>query len=253
MRRFALALNVCLLVLLVNIAGSAQDSSIGDVARAARAQRSQAPHANKVVTDDDIGPQVGPLSETDNPDDVVNKAALAFQHDTLHTCRNELSSNSGIGYYTEAVREVAGPDRFHLVINRTHVEPAHSEMIVIDDDIYSRNGTGPWVKGSGGRALPAPLLPEALWNHYSGGEVRLVGRNMIGAGVIVFVYETKYHPGGVSNRDRTIEFWIGIKDGLLRRVEMVTSEATASFIAPTVDRDVITCTYGPIPEIKPPM
>ena len=39
----------------------------------------------------------------------------------------------------------------------------------------------------------------------------------------------------------------------MRRVEMVTSEATASFIAPTVDRDVTTCTYGPIPEIKPPM
>jgi len=34
---------------------SAQDTPIGDVARQARADKSQAPHANKVVTDEDLG------------------------------------------------------------------------------------------------------------------------------------------------------------------------------------------------------
>ncbi|SPF47414.1 exported hypothetical protein [Candidatus Sulfotelmatobacter kueseliae] len=252
MRRFALALYVCLLVSLVNLAGFAQDSPIGDVARAARAQRSQAPHANKVVTDEDIGPQVGPLSETDDPDEVVNKAAVALKADTQHTCRNELSNNSGPGYYTETIREVAGPDRAHLVINRTRVEPAHSELIVIGQDIYSRSGAGPWVKTAGSSVMPPTPLPEALWNHYSGGEIRLTGRNVI-AGTIVFVYETKYHPGGVSGRDRAIEFWIGIKDGLLRRVQMVDSEASSRVTAPTVQRDVTTCSYGQVAEIKPPM
>ena len=59
-----------------------------------------------------------------------------------------------------------------------------------------------------------------------------------------------------GNMVRAFDLLADLPDDLvaiLRRVEMVTSEATASFIAPTVDRDVSTCTYGPIPEIKPPM
>ena len=229
----------------------AQDAPIGDVARAARAEKAQAPHANKVVTDEDIGPQLKPVAETDDPAVVVNNAARAFQADSMHTCRNELTNNSGPGSFTESVREVAGPDRTRLVIDRRGQYAGHSELIIIGNDLYSREGSGPWARNT--TAAPIPnVLPEALWGRYSGGEIKLVRRDVIG-GTIAFQYETKYHPGGVSNRDRTIDFWIGINDGRLRRVQMVTSETTASFIPPTVSRDTTTCTYGPPPEIKPPM
>ena len=230
---------------------SAQDQSIGDVARQSRAEKSQAPHAAKVVTDEDIGPKVGPIADSDDPDDVVNKAAQSFAADMSHVCRHEVSNNSGRGSSAETIIELAGPDRAHLINNQQGLSNSHSEMIVIGQDLYSRTGNAPWVKTTSSATVPLNHVPESLVGHYSGGEVKLVGRNTLG-GSVVFVYETKYHPGGVSNRDRTISFWVGIKDGLLRRVEMVTSETTASFIAPTIDRDVTTCTYS-VPEIKPPM
>ncbi len=239
-------------ILLAASLSSAQDQSIGDVARQSRSEKSQAPHAAKVVTDEDIGPKVGPIAETDDPADVVNKAAQAFAAGMSHTCRHEVTNNSGPGSFAETITELAGPDRAHLINNQRGLANTHTEIIIISQQLYSRSGNGPWVKSTANVAPSLNPVPESLMGHYSGGEVKFVRRDMVG-GAIVFVYETKYHPGGVSNRDRTINFWIGIKDGLLRRVEMVTSEATASFIAPTVDRDVTTCTYGPIPEIKPPM
>ena len=45
----------------------AQDTPIGDVARQARAEKAQAAHAKKAVTDEDLGPQLAPVSETDDP------------------------------------------------------------------------------------------------------------------------------------------------------------------------------------------
>jgi len=232
---------------------SAQDTPMGDVARAARAQKSQAPHANKVLTDEDIGPQLKPIAETDDPAEVVNNAERAFQEDSEHTCRNERTNNSGPGSSVQSVREVAGPDHSRVVIDRHDQYAGHSELIVIGQDLYSRSGNGPWTKNAGAATGPAiNVLPEALWGHYSNGEIKLVRRDVID-GTIVFLYETKYHPGGVSNRDRTIDFWISINDGRLRRFQMVDSEATASFIPPTVTRDTTTCTYGPPPEIKPPI
>lgn len=239
-------------ILLVTSLSSAQDQSIGDVARQSRAEKSQTQHAAKVVTDEDIGPKVGPIAESDDPANVVNKAAQAFAADMSHTCRHEVSNNSGPGSSAETITELAGPDRAHLINNQRGLANTHTEIIIIGQELYSRSGNGPWVKDTANAAPSPNQVPESLMAHYSSGEIRLVRRDTVG-GAIVLVYETEHHPGGVSNRNRTINFWIGIKDGLLRRVEMVTSEATASFIAPTVDRDVTTCTYGPIPEIKPPM
>jgi hypothetical protein len=252
MKHLVLGFSVWFLSLLLPLASWAQDSSIGDVARAARADKSQAPHASKVVTDEDIGPQVGPVAETDDPAEVVNKAVASFQKDMQHTCREEFTNNSGPGSSTESIKDVAGPDRMRMVVDRRGANAGHTEFIIIGQDTYLRTGSAPWMKSATPGAMPPNVLPEALWNHYQSGELRLTGRQAVG-GAIVFVYGTKYHPGGVGNRDRSIEIWVGVKDGLLRRVQMVTSEATASFIPPTVERDTMTCSYAQVPEIKPPM
>ncbi len=122
--------------------------------------------------------------------------------------------------------------------------------------MYSRRGNGPWVKNSAneipGGMPPLNWLPEALNNVYQSGELKLLRREIVN-GSPTFLCEDKFHPGGVSNRDRTINIWIGANDGLPRRAEMMDSEKVASFIPPTVDRDTTTCSYGPVPEIKPPL
>jgi len=109
----------CPLAILISTKfSSAQDMSMGDVARAARAQKSQVPRATKVVTNEELGPQLGPVAETDDPAEVVNKASRALRADTAHTCRQEVSNNRGPGSFAESIREIAGLDRTHIVVNR---------------------------------------------------------------------------------------------------------------------------------------
>jgi hypothetical protein len=235
---------------------SAQDTPIGDVARQARAEKSQAAHANKVVTDEDMGPHLAPVAETDDPVQVVNKARRAWIAATPPTCRHEVSNTSGPGASAESVREIAGPDRMHLVVDRRGgTDPGRMELILIGDDMYSRTGTGPWRKNpaTGNPAGTSQLnwFPEPLAGEYATGELKLVRRDAI-AGSPTFLYETKFHPGGVAFRDRTIDFWVGANDNLLRKIEMVTKE-TAPGMGGIEDRETITCSYGAVPEIKPPI
>jgi len=229
---------------------------MGDVARQARAEKAQAPHANKVVTDEDLGPHLAPVAETDDPAQVVNKARLVWIVGTPRTCRHEISNNSGLGSSAESLREIAGPDRTHLVVNRRGgMDPGRTELILIGDDMYSRTGTGPWRKDSAAAGSPTRTqfnwIPEALSGEYATGELKLVRRDTI-AGWPTFLYETKFHPGGVAFQDRTIDFWIGANDNLLRKIEMLTKQ-TAPGMAGIEDRETITCSYGSIPEIKPPI
>jgi hypothetical protein len=74
-------------VLIFAMFAPAQDQPMGDVARQARSAKSQVPHASKVVTNEDLGPELGPVSETDDPAKVVNKARRAWLADMPRTCR----------------------------------------------------------------------------------------------------------------------------------------------------------------------
>jgi len=254
--RKALRLTLTAATILISaLLSSAQDTPMGDVARAAREQNSQAPHAAKVVTDEELGPQVGPVSETDDPADVVNKAARALQANIAHTCRQELTNNSGRGSFAETTTQIAGPDRAHMIVNRKGLDTAHFEFIAIGTDVYHRDGNSPWEKlpENASPAAPAALnrLPEALNNVYARGEFTLVHREAVN-GRLTYMYESKYHPGGVAGRDRTIHVWVSANDGLPLEVEMTTTEKIASYLAPIVDRDTTICTYGPGPEITAP-
>jgi hypothetical protein len=231
---------------------SAQDQPLGDAGRQARAAKSSSPHATKVVTNEDVGP--GPVSETDAPALVVNKARRAWVADTPRTCREVSTNNSGPGSSVEGLREMAAPDRGHIVVTRRGgSDPGHSELIVIGKDLYSRTGTGPWRKDSAeGSPIPMPTfynLPEALMSDYS--SLKLVRRDTI-AGSPTFLYETKFHPGGVAFRDRTIDFWIGANDNLVRKIDTLTKE-TAPTSGGIEERETMTCSYGQVPEIKPPI
>jgi hypothetical protein len=248
-----LALTVATVLISAVLLG-AQDAPMGDVARQVRSVKSQAPHANKVVTDEDLGPHLAPVAETDDPAQVVNSARRAWLADMPRSCHEISSNNSGPGSSVESLREIAAPDHTRIVIDRRGgPDPGHTELIVIGTDFYSRNGTGSWRKDSAaGTVTETPhWLPEALMSQYAAGELNLVRRDVIG-GAPTFLYETKYHPGGVAFQDRTIDFWIGANDNLLRKIDMLTKQ-TAPSAGGIEDRETITCTYGAIPEITPPI
>jgi len=233
----------------------AQDTPMGDVARQTRAQKSQASHVNKVVTNEDLGPQLTPVAETDDPAQVVNKARRAWVADTPRTCRRDITNNSGPGSSVDDLMEIAGSDHQHMLVNRRGADSGRSELYIIGTDIYSRTGAGAWSKTST-ESSPTGTpqfnqLPEALMGDYASGELRLVGRDAI-AGVPTFLYETKFHPGGVEFRDRTMDFWIGANDNLLRKVDTLTKETGPSG-GGIETRDTTTCSYGSVPEIKPPI
>jgi hypothetical protein len=230
-----------------------QDTPIGDVARQARAEKSQAPHAKKAVSDEDFGPQLSPVSETDDPAQVVNKARSAWMTDMPRTCREYSSNNSGTGSSNESLREMAAPDHIRIVVDRRGgSDPGHSEFIAIGSDMYSRNGTGPWRKDSAAGLAGLPhWVPGALAGDYATGELKLVRRDATG-GAPAFLYETKFHPGGVAFGDTTTDFWVGTNDNLLLKIETLTKE-TGPSSGGAATRYTITCSYGMVPEIKPPI
>src|SRR5258708_5925392 len=108
---------------------SAQDKPLGDVARETRAQKSEAHHAKKVVTNDDLSSARGRVQESADPVTVVREAWRAFLADAGHTCHGELTNNSGPGSVETSLIEAQGQDRIHMV---KHGGPVgHSEVIVI--------------------------------------------------------------------------------------------------------------------------
>jgi hypothetical protein len=243
---------------------TSQSTSLGEIARKARAQNADAPRAGKVITNDDFGPHLEPVRDDEDPADAVNKAHAALLADTAHVCREEITNNSGPGSTIESVREVAGSNRFHIVTDRQGgPNPGHDEFIVIGSDAYYRNSAGPWQKTEQGK-FPAPIGgtggPEAIWKTYSPGtpaqgpwgtSLSLV-RKETAHGVSSFFYEEKFHPGGVSVRTQTDDVWVGANDHLPRKAETLLIES-APGTAPIIQRDTMTCSYGPVPEIKPPM
>ena len=228
----------------------AQDQSMGDAARQARAAKSEAPHSTKVVTNEDLGADLGPVSETDDPSKVLNKARRAWMADMPRTCREVSTNNSGPGSSVEALREIAAADRAHIAATRRGgSDPGHSELIVIGKDMYSRTGTGAWRKDVVEGGTSFYQLPADLTFEY--GSLKLIRRDAV-EGAPTFLYETKFHPGGMAFRDRTIDIWIGANDNLLRRLATVTKE-TEPMSGGIEERETMTCTYGRVPEIKPPI
>lgn len=242
---------------------SGQDQSLGDLARATREKKSDSAHASKVVTDEDFGPHIEPIGEKEDPADVVNKARAALIADRAHTCRREMSNNSGPGSSTEVVAETAGPDHSHLSIDRTGgPSPGRSEIIVIGKDMYSRDPSGKWVKNAAGGSVPGPIggMPDGLSRGYTAGvpaqspwgtNLSMIAKESVN-GAATFVYEDKFHPGGVPTRTQTDDIWVGANDHLPRKVQTVVATSNPGMAA-IVDRDTMTCSYGTVPEIKPPM
>jgi len=231
----------------------AQDKPLGDVAREARAQKAESPQAKKVVTDDDFKPApLAPVAATDNPAEVVKKAANLLLHDTAHSCRRQTVSNSGPGYADDRVTEVTAPNRFHIVTNQLRTNPGRYEVIIIGEDVYGMKGNEPWQKIEPSQAQlqrsPGALIPDVLMFGYTGADLKLAGSESVD-GVPAFHYEYKTHAGDM---DRTIDIWVGANDNLPRKTHMLTVTAVSGS-QPIRWTEDATCSYGVRATIEPPM
>src|SRR5580658_8588809 len=222
----------------------AQDRPLGDVARETRAQASQAPKATKVLNNEETGAQA--VTASDDPLDVVAKAATALLRDTSHRCRKAAFGNSGPrpGWDEVQVTEVAGVDRMRLVSEEPYTNHTQVETIHIGSDGYRRTGNGPWEKLSAvGRATPD--LPDELKFGYKSGDLKLVGPQVVD-GSPTFLYRATPHNIAM---DRTIDIWIGTNDNLPRKTEMFTRDLQMK----TSWQETTSCTYGVDIKIEPPL
>jgi hypothetical protein len=242
--------SVVAILLIASTSCSAQDKPIGDVAREARAQKSEAHHAKEVVTNDDLSPDSGPVRESDDPVKVVREAWRVFLAAAGRTCHGELANNSGPGSVERSLLEAQGQDRIHMVIHGSRGPAEDSEAIFIGDDKYGRFGNGPWKKYANyvPGEIPFARLSEIAYD--SG--LKLVRRETI-EGSLTFLYENKYHPGGVNIRNTTDDIWIGANDHRIFKAQMLFTETAPFTGASAVTRYTVTCSYGPVPEIKPPI
>jgi hypothetical protein len=230
----------------------AQDKPLGDVAREARAQKSESPQAKRVVTDEDFKPAPpAPVAATDSPVGVVNKARDLLLHDTAHVCRRQTVNNSGPGWADDRLTEAAAPNRYHIVTTQLRSNPGRYEAIIIGEDVYDKKGNESWQKVERNQAQlqrsAGALIPDVLMFGYLGGDLKLAGSESVD-GAPTFRYEYKVHAGDM---DRTIDIWVGANDNLPRKTHMLT--VTAVFNSQPIRwSEDATCSYGVRVTIEPP-
>jgi hypothetical protein len=193
----------------------------------------------------------GPVHESDDPATVVKKAWHNFLEEDGRTCHDEVTNNSGPGSREQTLIEANGRHRMRLVIDKQGgADPGHSEYIFIGDDRYFRFHDAAWQK------FPAKQyfgpIPLAMLSYVVDDSALKLARRETIEGSPTFLYENTYHPGGVSTRSTTDDIWIGADDHRIRKAQTLLSE-TLPLSEPILTRDTITCSYGPVPEIKAPI
>jgi hypothetical protein len=233
----------------------AQEKPLGDVAREARAQKSDSPRASKVVTNEEASPgrQTQPIANAENPVDVVNRARVALYLDPAHTCVRQAAGNSGPGWRESRITQVSYGDRMHMTVDSTNPVQGSGEWIVIGRDLYRKAGAGPWEKIQPGHealtnALKAAQIPDVLMFRYNNGDMKFMREEPI-EGSPTFLYEYSLTAGDMR---RTIRIWVGKQDHLPRRAEMHT--ITTSWGSAPVIWDVTDmCSFGAVTKIESPI
>jgi hypothetical protein len=227
-----------------------QEPSLGNVARASRAQRAQSPQPAKVFSNEDSNPQA--IKDGEDPLTVFRRARDGFIHDTSHRCQEQSSGNSGPGWRKSATYEVAASDRMRFVAQEGS---ARTEWLLIGDAYYAKENGSSWRKltnpqevRQGQITFPGALIPQEMIFGFQPGDLRSFGDQGVGpTPTILYRYTT--HSGDF---DRTVNYWIGKQDSLPHRIEMRT-ETRSWGTAPIVWTESITCSYGVELKIEPPL
>jgi len=208
-------ITVATMMILWAALGVAQDQSLGDVARESRA-RAQGTKPAKVLNEDES--EARPVTASDDPAAVINKAVAAMAHDTSHRCRKLITGNAP-GLPLSRTIEIAAVGRYRVSAEQGSRPLA--DLIMIGNDLYEKLGDGPWKKAdekdkAGFQLDLSGLVPDELKS--SGGELKLIGPAAIN-GAATLQYQSTFRNSDV---DRTTNLWIGAGDSLPRKIEMQT-------------------------------
>jgi len=249
----ALTFILSLFLLASALPADSQETPLGDVARQSRENKSQSPHAKKVISNEDTEPQA--INPNDAPVEVVARAGDALVRNESHRCNTNSNGNSGPGFEDENIIEVSGKDRVHVIVNQARPTPSINEIIVIGDDYYRKAGNGPWKKisaqeaGFAGRlTVDSILRPNIFKFGFKSGDLKLVGTPLLN-GTKTYQYQYIANASNAYDLERTINIWLGANDDLPRRTEMTT------FTPSTGIRwnETVSCIYGVSTKIQPPL
>lgn len=241
-----------LLILAVATArgGFAQEPSLGDVAKASRAQQAKSPKPALVYSNEDQGPQ--PIKDGDDPLAVFQRARYGFLHDTAHRCYEQSSGNSGPGWKKSVTYEVAAADRMRVLADNGS---AHSESVQAGETYFAKTDGSPWRKLSTDQEIavarmtfPGALIPQELSFGFQASDLKSLGKQSV-AGVPTILYQHTIH---TNDMDRTISYWFGEQDSLPYRIEMRTEEKSWGS-APVTWQESISCSYNLVLQIEPPI
>ena len=144
--------------------------------------------------------------------------------------------------------EVAGPDRFHVVITKSE---GSGEYIIVGSDVYRKRPGAAWEKLSSAEASFVAKwrydFPEALVYDYQPGDLKLIGQENTSGG-LAFHYQYKVH---AVDMDRTVDIWLRASDHLPLKTHMATATASA-LRSPISWQESASYTYGQTFRIEVP-
>lgn len=231
----------------------AQEKPLGDVAREARAKKADSFPGKKLITNDDFGPHLDPVTPGEDPLAAYSKASAALLSDGRHSCLREASHSNYPGSLDTRLTEVAGPDRFHVVITMSQGQGSEGpgEYIIVGSDVYRRRIRAAWEKLAPAEASFVRKyrfdFPDVLQFAYQPGDLKLIGQENT-SGAPAFHYQYKVH---VVDMDRKVDIWLRASDHLPLKTHMVT--VTTDALGPPISwQESASCTYGQTFRIEAP-
>ncbi len=196
------------------------------------------------------------VSETDDPVQVISRAQQAMLGSaTPYRCQFEDSADSEPDRSEKITLEIADRDHYRVLTEvQSGTEPSQSAETIYDgNDVYTRARESSWRKLSRDKAPwlqpvfpPLPLmsgLREPLGE--SGAKLKFDGpQELDGASVFRYVMtDSTPSPSG-----KTLHYWIGARDGLPHKVEVVQQNGDSGAAKMTS-----ICSFGDTILIRPPI
>ena len=199
----------------------------------------------------------GAVSSSDNPQDVLKRAARAERSAMSFRVRGESTVN---GSTRTVLLDYVAPDRFHLSIQSKTGEQAAEEMIIIGKDAWKKKGNENWTKlptelsGSIAKFAAQMADTKVLDENKNGMEVKLVGPDALeGMPMLVYEFTARINVGEENSKEEVIlkssgKAWVSTADGMLRKVDSENESEGAK------SKSVSTYTdYNSNIKIEPPM
>lgn len=180
----------------------------------------------------------GAVSSSDNPLDVLKRAARAERSAKSFRVRGESTTN---GSTRTVLLNYVAPDRFYMSIQSKTGENASDEIIIIGKDAWRKKGNENWTKvsmelgGSLAKFAAQMVDPKVLDEKANGMEVKLVGPDTLdGMPTLVYEFTARINVGEENSNDEVFlkssgKAWVSTADGMLRKVDSENeSEGTKS-------------------------